>query len=424
MIRTSNVARAVCCFIALSLLLAARGDCGITGEIGDREFLEDVPYKVLVLEYDSPQRSAWGRELSQLIARQVLGSMRGLSHAGVVDLKQREQRVLLRPERVVALAREQEAQVVIWGEFYLSEKGVYLHSHLRLVTLRHLRLMARLPGSNLPVQAALPSLQINFSPIAVSLTTLNQLRDLAEQSVTIRLRPSQSAPAIGRLMLREIHSVQQTRQGWMLVETPERRGWVYYAALEPGTAPGSARELREVGAVVEFAQGALQYIGGSYAAAEETLRAYLSQYAAKQDSMNQAVARILLTNASILKRRDRSWSTAGDELLSGYLQAAQLLPNSASPVNHLAFALLQRSTEREGFSDQFRDLENRLIHVIKTEGDLDSILNLRSLYNLAARRRLLLRDSKQSLESYQASLARQIRLLDNLERNLSPRKVE
>lgn len=119
--------------------------------------------------------------------------------------------------------------------------------------------------------------------------------------------------------------------------------------------------------------------------------------------MNQAMARILRANAHL--RRQGLDASVSKEVLSEYLRAAKLLPNAASPVNHLAFVLLQRHAAGSGSVPELRDLETRLIHVIKAQGDLLAVRNLKALYLLAGPNR--------------DDIARQLRLLKDLESQLA-----
>jgi len=395
--------------------------------MGDPLLLPSVRYKILVLEYDSPQKSGWGSDLSQMIAQETIGSMRGVQSVGVIHLSQPQERVVLGPEKVASLAGDQQSRVVVWGEFYEAGKSVYLYSHLRIAPdpsfpgsdLRLTAQLAGIAGGQLDVRAGPPTLQVNFAPIAVSSASLSRMRTLSDQTVTLREGPDERAREVGQLRLREPYWLAKVQDGWVLVQSRGSGGWVRHATL------GSEKELKDVGALVQFAQGALQYIAGSYKAAEETFSSYLSQHGSKQDSMNRAMAFILLANAQLGGGRALARLTSGEEISYRYAEAAKLLPNSAAPVNYLAVARLTKYQRTEGPVPELRDLEQRLIHVVKSENDRDAIHNLKVLYQASAQRLFLFKPPPpESHEGdpkarYRQSLSQQLRLLSSLENQLS-----
>jgi hypothetical protein len=403
-----------CTGVFLGLALAIRVEAGIEGFMGDTALLPAGRHRILILEYDSPQRSLWGRDLARLLSRQTLGSMTGVSGVGVIALHQPARRVLLSPSRVELLARQQRAQVVLWGEFYESPEAVYLHSHLRVVPDAErfgepdLELVAQVPGSAVRVSAAPPTLQVDFAPIALSRSLLDRLHPLAETSATLLDRPW--GRPVGTLRLHETYMIRRVRDKWIQVTAGGRAGWIRFDLL------GEEDQLTGLEGVVRFAQGLTQYLDGSFGAAEATFAAYLSRNGRGEDNMNLAMARILRANARL--RRLGAGASIDEEILSDYLGAAKLLPNAASPVNHLAFALLRRHASSRGFVPELRDLEERLIHAIQAQGDLRAVRNLQALYRVAGPK-LLLKRPEDSDKAYGNAIARQLRLLQNLEKKLS-----
>ncbi len=404
----------VTAFTLFCFCLAVSAWAGEIGTIGDRKLL-DARYKVLVFEYDTPSEATWGWELAQLIAQETLGTIRGISSVGVVSLRQPVKRVALSRARIEENARTQEAAVVVWGEFYEDTETVYLHSHLRflpeaagLPVGAGLNLRATVGGQEL--QAHPPTDQVDFTPIALPKAKLAALRQAFEQSVTLRFEPSDTAPTVGEIHLREPYGIAEIRGEWMKVNVWRGpRGWVRHSTL------GATEELAPVRAVVLYAQGALQFLGGAYRVAQKSFEEYFSRYGVGQEPMNLAFAHVLLGTTALRLGAAVGTVSPYEVAAKEYARAAELVPSSSAPVNYLALARLEHSTAATGPQADLQDLERRLIRAVQTTSDRDTARNLAALYHLAQTRPLLWK-ADPSTQEKQAMAKRQLTVLQNVQR--------
>jgi len=403
------------------------------GTMHDQGLLPGTRNKVAILEFTNPT-GTWGLELSQILTREMLGSLRGVSSFGVLNLRQDERYVELNPTTATEIAQKQNALAVVWGEFFEAGTKVYLHSHLRIVSDRKIPPEAsRLKIRDFPprietvpdrsnakpsptplalafqtkrgvVKAAPPSLLINFAPIELDTYSLQAIKESHRQTSTIRLQPDADSVQVGTLETRDAFGVENVRGPWMQIQTSRSiSGWVNYASLEGRT------NLSGLYGLLTFTQGVLQYLSGNFGAAQETISGYLNRPGEEQDKSNLALAHILLGNALFQRNSADSIRAAANE----YLKASELLPNAAAPANYLAVARLKEFQNAAGDVPEMHDLEARLIRAVQAQNDADTLENLRVLYRCAAVSKFL-REPEMNSASYSEQIARQIRLVDQV----------
>ena len=159
------------------------------------------------------------------------------------------------------------------------------------------------------------------------------MRALWSKTLVLRSAPRDNAAQTGELKPDRPYYVMGASNDWThLTVRQGGEGWVRLTELS------QHEEFKELIGVVWYAQAMLQHLNGKYPAATSTWKAYLKEYAPRQDAMNQALARIFLGYAYHL---DLSANPAQRSTLAlkEFSQAAALLPNSASPVNCQAMAL-------------------------------------------------------------------------------------
>jgi hypothetical protein len=249
----------------LLILLNIYVFAGGIGVIGDPIILPGIKHKILVLEYDNPIATTWGKDISQIIAQEILGTMIGIRSVGVVNLHQPEKRIVLIPENIEKIANDQKALIVIWGEFYSDDVNIYIHSHVRIIPSEDfpesgigLTFMVR-EANFQTMRANPPTHQINFAPIQVSIATLNKLHYFYNQTITVRKEPSEDSDSVGELRPGSTYFVAERKGNWTkIVVSKGVTGWIRHSTLS------SLSELREIKAVLKFTQGTLQFIAGSY----------------------------------------------------------------------------------------------------------------------------------------------------------------
>jgi hypothetical protein len=400
--------------VTLCLVLATSFGCSSVlamepGTMHDLELLPACKNKIAVLEYENPLGAPWGLKLSQILTQEIIGSIRGVPSVGVLDLRQDEPHVELTLSNVTAIARRQNAQVVVWGEFYEGGNKTYFHSHLQIVPLDKFGK----PSLSLSVQtrkgavtATPPSLVVNFAPVEFTTSSLRALRDSHQQTTAVRSDPQESARRVATLGTRDGFGVEAVTGPWMKIRTKENvAGWVHYATLE------NRKELSGLESVVRFAQGALQYLVGNYETAEATMSAYLDG-CGKQDEANLALAHILLGNARFRGREGPSDVRVAQE----YLKAAELLPNEAAPVNYLAIVRLLKYGDEREYVPEMRDLETRLIRGVQ-QNNPEALGNLRVFYELAADNGFA-KPKELSAAVYSNAIGKQLTLVDEIAKKL------
>jgi hypothetical protein len=379
------------------------------GRMHDNELLTGSRNKVVVLEYGNPGESKWGLECSEILTREIIGSIRGVPSVGVVNLRQDERRMELTLTNVLEMAQRQKAMVVVWGEFYQVGEKIYLHSHCRIVPWQKIAVAPvslSIKTAQGELKAEPPSLMVNFTPVEITTNSLLALRASHETSATIHSEPSETSAAVGRLSTTDGFGVLSAQSGWMKIRTWENyEGWVHYATLE------NQKDLNSLQAVIRFAQGALQYVSGNYETSEATLTMYL-ETCGKQDAANLALARILLGNARFRGGKKEFAESASSE----YLKAIDLLPENAAPVNYLAVARLLKHSATRTYTPEMTDLESRLIRAVQ-QGNAEAATNLRILYQLAATNGFI-RPPEMNAQSYTNSIARQLSLIGDIQGHL------
>lgn len=373
------------------------------------EGLPDYRNKIAVLEYENPVGAPWGLELSQVLMREIIGSIRGVSGLGVLNLRQNEDHVELTLPNVMDIARRHRAQVVVWGEFYEGGDKTYFHSHLGIVRLENSgksSFSLSVQTRKGPVTAKPPSLLVNFTPVEFTTSSLKALRESHQQTTIIRSGPKEGAAPVGALETADGFAVEAVEGPWMKIRTTSNRGgWVHYATVE------NWKELSGLQSVVRFAQGALQYLVGNHEAAQTTMSAYL-EGCGKQDGSNLALAHIILGNA-----RFRGGQNPSDvRIAQEYLAAADLLPNEAAPVNYLAAIRLRKHGDARDYVPEMRDLEKRLISAAQ-QNNREALGNLRVFYELAADNGFA-KPKELSAEDYSNALGKQLTLVKEIAETL------
>ncbi len=340
--------------------------------------LPGIKYKFVVIEYDNPLNAKWGRDISQLIAQEILGTIVGVRGVGVLNLQQPVNKIILTPEKIQKLANQQEADIAIWGEFYEVDENIYLHSHLRIIDKSNSNFGLYYKPEHIYntleyVKSDLPTSQINFAPIKISIQTLANLEFLYEQSVMIREQPKSTARIKAKIDMHDTYYILRRKGNWSHIELKKSgvEGWIRHSNLDKG--------LSGVNAVVTFAKGLLQYDSRNYEAAERSFDTYLRDYSENENSMNLAMANLLLGNAKM--ELDKTGPSSS--ISRSYYNALELIPNYASPINHLAIYKL-RLWENNNYSptsSEILELEKQLIKAIKTDNNINSINILQTMYN-------------------------------------------
>lgn len=381
------------------------------GKETDAELLPGSKYKFAVLEYESPEQSKWGLELSRILTQEIIGSIRHIPGVGVVNLERAESRAARDWRAVGAIAQRQKAAVVIWGEIFEADRKIYLHSHLSIfpkVNSWHQSLELSVQTAAGPVQARPPALLVNFAPVEIPIESVTALQNFHREANTLRVGPMHNAAENGQVHPHDTYSVSEVEGPWMKIRLDRGlSGWVRYANLEMHPS------LSELKAIVLFAQAAMHYLAGNFDPAANTFSAYLTRYGEKQDPVNRGLANILHANAQF-KAFGFDRAVPREESISArYLEAARLMPNQAAPINYLAVLRVKKYEHEKKFVPEMRDLELRLIDALQKEPNPDSINNLRAIYTLAGRSNLLQTDKMDS-DAYAAAISRQMKVLDHL----------
>jgi hypothetical protein len=389
----------------------------VDGGMRDAEWFAGVESKLLVLEFENPLGDAHGQQLTELTGRMALASVNGLRGFAVITLRQDNPPRTLTAEVVGSLAGRQQAPVVIWGEFYERKGKVFVTPHLRYIPdigRDRLRITSDLGihGITDPTSAvgSLPTDQVNFAPIELSKQSLLDLEELWSRTVVLREEPAADAPLSGELTRNRPYYVIDRKEGWTRLRVREGgEGWA------PLTALSQHDEFKELTGVTLFAGGMLQLLIGNHEAARATFTEYLETYATHQDVMNRALAHTLLGYAHHLNRsldpRERY-----DRSARQFQAAAELLPDAASPVNGLAVALFDKAAATSVDPAGVRQLEQQLVHVIRTENDVEAVRNLQALYQLPQASAYF----SGSTSDFPSARSERIGLLKTLEQKFAP----
>ena len=359
--------------VVIVFMAVENGFSGGMGHIGDPIILPGVKHKILVLEYDSPLNTTWGKDISQIISQQILGTMTGIQSVGVVNLYQPENKVVYTPEKIEEIASEQKALVVIWGEFYTDEENIYLHSHLRIIPSKEF------PESGLGLKyngtgqlnASPPTLQLNFNPIKLPIQTLQKLHSYYNQTVIIRAKPNDGANEKGEIKPGDTYTINSRSGDWSEITLHNGiKGWIKHSTLS------DEGELKEIKSTLKLAQGILQYIAGSYKTSVTSLEDYLNSVDLHQDNMNRAFSHLLLGTAELrISFRENDLLTQKAELSVryNYEMADSILKDNAFVINYLTILKCASHT----FSTA---MEKKIIDIIKADNNIESVENLKSIY--------------------------------------------
>ncbi|MEN8224614.1 MAG: hypothetical protein ABFS05_04565 [Bacteroidota bacterium] len=400
-------------FLMLSFYQNVTG--GGIGKIGDKTILKNVKHKILVLEYDNPEDQTWGKDISQMIAQEFLGTMNGVFNMGVVHLEQKEDSLVeYTPENILKISNQQEVLITIWGEFYVEGNDVYVYSHLRIIPREDFPedafgISMRLEINDSILKAGPATLQVNFKPIKLSIETLERMHDFYNKTIQIRKDPNESAEIKKALKAGDTYYVLKRENDWMKIITKNATsGWIKYQNL------AEQHELNEVASVLRLGQGILQYMAGNYAVSTNTLRRYIEENSITQDHMNRCFSHILLGN-SMLHHKKYTYNIPDNEQISvQYREALKAFPNNASAVNHLAIVtILKDFYKREDSYESFSAVEKLLIHAIQAENNKNAIRNLEALY-IVSRKFGNLRHG-QDRETYDQLIEERLELLHAIE---------
>lgn len=394
--------------IAINLKIALGGGIGI---IGDKTILPNVKHKILVLEFDNPINKSWGKDISQMIAQEFLGSMKGIFNMGVVHLQQMEDSIVkFTPENILKISEQQEVLITIWGEFYYDNDDIYVYSHLRIIPKEEfpasafgLSMETFKPRRNL--YAAPPTLQVNFKPIKISIETLKSMHDFYNSTIEVRSDPDSSASVKKVLEPGDTYYVLARDGDWMKIGYGIKSGWVRYRNFD------KQGELNEVRSVIDLGQGILQYMAGKYNSSISTIETYLNANDSSQDEMNRCFAHILLGNSKLREVGYKHEIPNDEEISKHYLAAMNAFPDHPSPINHLAIIniLKHYRDEAEGKLN-YKKIERLLIQSIQTYNDENSLEILEGLYHVAIDNDYL--NTQQSNRDYENMIKRQIRLIN------------
>jgi len=401
-----------------SLVLSVySASAGVAGMISDPEWFKQSN-KILVLEYENPFGGHEGVQLSELIGRMALGTTTGVDKFAVITLRQEEKHKPLTEANVEKLALRQRTPVVIWGEFYEENEGVFVTSHLRFASIdtdlnlddssieqSPLRLTWDVKKLNIrdrsQAYASLPAAQVNFSPLKISTSDLRSLEATWRETLILHEDPKENSVKIGELKLATPYQIIGSEGRWTHVithslssgrpivpahgitrfpfgtgsirlprEDANVKGWVRLGDLS------RLDTFNELTSVVCYAQGLMQFYTQNYVAAAETFKQYLQNYASSQDSANQAIAHLIIGYCMMKRPGDLGAA------LNEFEMAKRLLPNSSSPVNCMALALFEKVSRSAATGEEMQQLETELVRVIRIDSDLDAIRNLETLYQL------------------------------------------
>ncbi len=346
--------------------------CGEKGLIHDATLLPNVKHKIVVLEYDNPLNTTWGKDISQIISQEILGTMTGVQSVGVVNLYQSEDKVVYTPNEIKEIGDRQKALIVIWGEFYIENDNVYLHSHLRIIPSKDF------PESGLGLRAEMgdlkalpPTLQVNFKPIKLKTQALEKLHSFYNQTNIIRKKPDDQSQEIGKINLRDAYTINSRNGDWSKITLSSGiSGWIKHSTLS------RQEELIEIKNSLKLPQGILQYISGSYNTAINSLENYISLSGFHQEKMNLAFSHILLGTAilrSILSQHRSISIEVKNKVIGEYEIANSILKNNSSAINYITVVKCV-------LGEFDRSLEQKLINIIRTYNDVDAIHNLKNIY--------------------------------------------
>ena len=348
--------------------------CGVKGLIRGPKLLPNVKHKIVVLEYDNPLNTTWGKDISQIISQEILGTMVGVPSVGVVNLYQSEDRVVYTPDEIKEIADRQNALIVIWGEFYVEDDNIYLHSHLRIIP------SDEFPESGLgltsedgTINALPPSLQVNFNPVKLKTQTLEKLHSFYNQTNDIRTEPNDTSQEIGKINLGNAYTIDSRNGDWSKITLKNGiSGWVKHSTLT------NQEELMEVKNTLKLPQGILQYISGSYGASIKSLEDYISFSNIDQDKMNRAFSHILL-GTSILRFGLSLYHSIPPKIeisvVGEYEIADSILKNNSSAINHITVVKCV-------LGEFDKSLEQRLIEILKAYNDVNTIQNLKGFMKM------------------------------------------
>jgi len=386
---------------------------GGIGKIGDKTILKNVKHKILVLEYDSPTDKTWGKDISQMIAQEILGTMFGVNNMGVVHLEQNEDSLVkYTPENINTISNQQEVLLTIWGEFYTEGNDVYIYSHLRIIPREDFPaeafgLSLEMESDRSILRAEPATLQLNFKPIKLSIETLKSMHEFYNKTIQIRKDPNSNSNIIKDLVPGDTYFVLRRENEWMKIGTRGGViGWIKYENLE------EQNELGEVGSVITMAQAILQYMAGNYNASTSSLEHYTESNIG-QDPLNRCFSHILFGNSIIYQNKYTRRIPDNEKVSEQYQRALEIMPYNSSAINHLAIVTIFRDFHkgRESYWS-FTEVEGLLIHIIKTENNVNAIGNLEALYKVAGDFGNLYNDNNPN--DYQGLIRERLNILGDL----------
>lgn len=381
-----NLLRSIVAFLLCFLLgcLLSPVWAGAMGSIDDDEWYRRANHKIMVLRFDSPQQQQWGTQLAQLLSNYTLASMQGVNSLAVFSLGHADEAFALNQRLIASRAQLQRAPVVIWGSFYTHEDNIFVHPHISLFPKEahggfwqdiHLDIAGwEVPGVS-RIVATLPTHHINFAPIEMDESTLQQMGVLQDQAFTLRAQPQPDARATGRLNFNVPYYVMETRGEWTRFLMREQgEGWAKMSTVF------NQPQFDALKAVSLYAQGLLQFIARNDVAAIQTFDQYFKRYSNQQDAINLGTAQLIL-GCSYYRLGLEQGHAMMKQSEYAFEQAAQLLPLNAAPTNCQTLVTFWKIKQGICTPEDVYALEKALIELIQTTADGDAIDNLKALYS-------------------------------------------
>lgn len=344
--------------------------------------------RTLVLEFESPDSTYLGTTIARLIAAELSTSMRDMDGARARVARMQDDKPSLNDAAVEQLALRDRAVLVVWGSYFFDGDSVSVVPHARIVpiaplTARDFALVYETQQGELV--ARIPSRQINFSPIVYSRAELDAAYALDVAGVTLRKEADDSSPEIAKATTTQDLTFLSRANGWARVRIDSTvTGWL---RLPQPLVKGAERSNGPSTLVA----GLAQYAAGDYKSAENSFTAYINTAGREQDMFNVGTTRLLIGKAR-MHAMNASGSLPKDEAVSSeFERAAAALPESASPVEHLAITRLMRfrgspdDTRIEGLKTS----EREMIAALREDPDSVSVNNLRVFYAIAADEKFL-----------------------------------
>ncbi len=171
--------------------------------------------------------------------------------------------------------------------------------------------------------------------------------------------------------------------------------------------------------VVAYTAALSSYLAGEYGTAQQRFAAWSSEQEQRgNEPMALAFAHLMTGNAMMLGATSRGQVPDQAATTRAYARAAELVPESAAPHDHLTVSRMQRHlAPGVSLNDTLPDLnasEVDLIEAVQRDGSPQSVQNLRVFYKMANRHQYLKRKGT-SDDEYTQSLNQQLGVLSRID---------